>query len=58
MLKRRRDKWYAVFVFDVMPKREPSAEVVAFDVNENTVAVAKVASWRLWTELSAGTDNT
>jgi putative transposase len=43
MLKRRRDRWYAVFVFDVMPKREPPAEAVAFDVNENTVAVAKVS---------------
>ena len=43
VLKRRRDRWYAVFVFDVMPKREPPAEAVAFDVNENTVAVAKVS---------------
>ncbi len=54
VLKRRRDRWYAVFVFDVMPKREPPAEAVAFDVNENTVAVARfsllatvdrIASW-------------
>jgi Transposase and inactivated derivatives len=54
VLKRRRNKWYAVFVFDVAPKREPLAEVVAFDVNENSVAVARlsllstvdrVASW-------------
>jgi IS605 OrfB family transposase len=54
MLKRRRGKWYAIFVFDVMPKREPPAEVAAFDVNENWVAVARlsllatvdrVASW-------------
>jgi IS605 OrfB family transposase len=43
ILKRRRNKWYAVFVFDVMPKREPPAEVVAFDVNENSVAVARVS---------------
>jgi IS605 OrfB family transposase len=43
VLKRRRGRWYAVFVFDVMPKREPPAEVAAFDVNENTVAVAKVS---------------
>jgi IS605 OrfB family transposase len=43
MLKRRRGRWYAVFVFDVAPKREPPAEVVAFDVNENSVAVAKVS---------------
>jgi putative transposase len=43
VLKRRRNRWYAVFVFDVAPKREPPAEVVAFDVNENSVAVAKVS---------------
>jgi putative transposase len=43
ILKRRRNRWYAVFVFDVAPKREPPAEVVAFDVNENSVAVAKVS---------------
>ena len=43
MLKRRRGRWYAVFVFDVAPRREPPAEVVAFDINENWVAVAKVS---------------
>jgi putative transposase len=42
-LKRRRGRWYAVFVFDVASKREPPAEVVAFDVNENTVAVARLS---------------
>jgi len=43
ILKRKRNKWYAVFVFDVAPKRESLAEVVAFDVNENLVAVARVS---------------
>jgi transposase len=43
VLKRRRGRWYAIFVFDVAPKREPPAEVVAFDVNENTVAVARLS---------------
>jgi len=43
MLKRRRGRWYAVFVFDVVPRREPPAEVVTFDVNENSVAVARVS---------------
>jgi putative transposase len=43
VLKRRRGRWFAIFVFDVVPKREPPAEVVAFDVNENTVAVARVS---------------
>ncbi len=43
VLKRRRNKWYAVFVFDVKPREEPPAETVAFDVNENSVAVARLS---------------
>jgi IS605 OrfB family transposase len=43
VLKRRRGRWYAIFVFDVVPKREPPAEAIAFDVNENLVAVARVS---------------
>jgi hypothetical protein len=43
VLKRRRDWWLAIFVFDVVPKREPPAEAVAFDVNENSVAVARLS---------------
>jgi putative transposase len=43
IVKRRRDRWYAVFVFDVVPKKETPAEVVAFDVNENWVAVARLS---------------
>ena len=33
----------AIFVFDVAPRKEPPAEAVAFDVNENSVAVARVS---------------
>jgi len=43
VLKRQRGRWYAVFVFDVAPRKEPPAEVVAFDINENSIAVAKVS---------------
>jgi putative transposase len=43
VLKRRRGMWFAIFVFDVVPKREPPAEAVAFDVNENSVAVARLS---------------
>ena len=43
VLRRRRGKWFAIFVFDVASKSEPPAEVVAFDVNENLVAVARVS---------------
>ncbi|MCC6067076.1 MAG: zinc ribbon domain-containing protein [Pyrobaculum sp.] len=42
VLKRRRNKWYAVFVFDVKPREGPPAEAVAFDVNENSIAVARL----------------
>jgi len=43
ILKRRRGRWYAIFIFDLAPKREPLAEAVAFDVNENSVAVDKLS---------------
>ena len=43
IVKRRRGRWYAIFIFDVASKSEPPAEVVAFDVNENTVAVARLS---------------
>jgi putative transposase len=42
ILKRRRGRWYAIFVFDMKPREEPPAEAVAFDINENWVAVARV----------------
>ncbi len=43
VLKRRRGRWYAIFIFDIVPKRKSPAEVVAFDVNENSVAVARLS---------------
>ncbi len=43
VLKRGGGGWYAVFIFDVAPKKEMPAEVVAFDVNENSVAVARLS---------------
>jgi len=43
IVKRRRGRWYAIFIFDVQPRGKPPAEVVTFDVNENTVAVARVS---------------
>jgi len=42
MIKRRLNKWYAVFIFDIKPKKELPQSVVAFDINENTVAVGKI----------------
>jgi IS605 OrfB family transposase len=43
IVRRKRGRWYAVFIFDVAPKKETPAEVVAFDVNENSVAVARLS---------------
>ena len=42
-MRRKRNKWCAIFIFDLLPKKETPAEIVAFDVNENSVAVARVS---------------
>jgi IS605 OrfB family transposase len=54
MIKRRTNKWYAIFIFKLKPREEEPKSIVAFDINENTVAVSridivatidKIASW-------------
>jgi IS605 OrfB family transposase len=42
IVKRKVNRWYAVFVFEIKPKEELPQSVVAFDINENTVAVGRV----------------
>jgi len=42
LIKRRLNKWYAVFVFEIKPKEEKPRSVISFDINENTVAVGRV----------------
>jgi len=42
MIKRKLNRWYAVFVFKIKPRQEAPQSVVAFDINENTVAVGKI----------------
>jgi IS605 OrfB family transposase len=42
VVKRRTNKWYAVFVFEIKPREEEPKSIVAFDINENTVAVSRV----------------
>jgi predicted transposase len=42
LIKRRANRWYAVFVFEIKPRQEVPQRVVAFDINENTVAVGKI----------------
>jgi len=54
IVKRKVNKWYAIFIFELKPKEEEPKSIVAFDINENTVAVGridivvtidKIASW-------------
>jgi IS605 OrfB family transposase len=42
VVKRKANKWYAVFIFEIKPRQELPQSVVAFDINENTVAVGRV----------------
>ena len=42
MIKRKLNRWYAVFIFEIKPKKELPQSVVAFDINENTVTVSRV----------------
>ena len=40
--KRRLNRWYAVFVFEIKPREEEPKSIIAFDINENTVAVSRI----------------
>jgi len=42
MIKRKLNKWYAIFVFKLKPKEEEPKSVISFDINENTVAVSRI----------------
>jgi len=42
IIKRKTNKWYAVFIFEIKPRQELPRAIVAFDINENTVAVGRV----------------
>ena len=42
IVKRKVNRWYAVFVFEIKPKEELPQSVVAFDINENTVAISRI----------------
>ena len=41
IVKRKANKWYAIFIFEIKPREEPKS-IVAFDINENTVAVGRI----------------
>jgi transposase len=42
MIKRRLNKWYAIFVFELKPRVAKPQSIISFDINENTVAVGKI----------------
>ncbi|KUO94262.1 MAG: hypothetical protein AT717_04645 [Vulcanisaeta sp. CIS_19] len=42
LIKRRLNRWYAVFVFEIKPREEEPQSIIAFDINENTVAVGRI----------------
>jgi len=42
IVKRRLNKWYAIFIFEIKPRVEKPRSVISFDINENTVAVSRV----------------
>jgi len=42
IVKRKANNWYAVFIFEIKPKKELPRAIVAFDINENTVAVGRI----------------
>jgi len=42
MIKRKLNKWYAIFIFEIKPREEEPKSIISFDINENTVAVGKI----------------
>jgi len=42
IIKRKTNKWYAIFAFELKPREEEPKSIVAFDINENTVAVSRI----------------
>jgi IS605 OrfB family transposase len=42
IVKRKANKWYAIFVFELKPRVEKPQSIISFDINENTVAVSRI----------------
>jgi IS605 OrfB family transposase len=42
LIKRKLNKWYAIFIFEIKPRVEKPQSIISFDINENTVAVSRV----------------
>jgi len=42
IIKRKTNKWYAIFVFELKPRVAKPQSIISFDINENTVAVGRI----------------
>jgi len=42
IVKRRANKWYAIFIFKLKPREEEPKSIISFDINENTIAVGRI----------------
>jgi len=42
LIKRKLNKWYAIFIFEIKPRVAKPQSIISFDINENTVAVSRV----------------
>jgi IS605 OrfB family transposase len=42
IIKRKANKWYAIFAFELKPRVMKPQSIIAFDINENTVAVGRI----------------
>jgi len=42
VVKRKANKWYAVFVFEIKPREEKPKLIVSYDINENAISVCKI----------------
>ncbi|PLC68401.1 hypothetical protein B7L70_03720 [Vulcanisaeta sp. EB80] len=42
IIKRKANKWYAIFAFELKPRVMKPQSIISFDINENTVAVGKI----------------
>jgi len=42
IIKRKTNKWYAIFIFEIKPKEGTPQSVISFDINENTVAISRI----------------
>jgi IS605 OrfB family transposase len=42
VVKRRLNKWYAVFIFELKPREEEPKSIISYDINENTISLCKI----------------